>query len=212
MSSAREEILNKLKNAVHPKPERPDFDAPVYFPIEQALEVAFKENLEKVNGSVHLYNSETDLYRELKTLLAELPRELIVCNESELGKQLKQHHVPFTSTKNLPENLQVGITSCEFIIAHTGSVMVSSAQQGGRQLSVYPEIHVVIASDTQLVDYLEAAYNEIKNKYKENLPSQITLITGPSRTADIEKTLVMGAHGPREFHVFLLRSKVAETE
>jgi L-lactate dehydrogenase complex protein LldG len=212
MSSAREEILNKLKNAVHPKPEKPDFDAPVYFPIEQALEDAFKENLEKVNGSVHLFNSETDLYQKLKTLLAEFPQELIICNESELGKQLKQHKVPFTSTKNLPENLQVGITFCEFLIAHTGSVMVSSAQEGGRQLLVYPEIHVVIAKYTQLVDYLEAAYVGMKKKYGKNLPSQITLITGPSRTADIEKTLVMGAHGPREFHVFLLRSKVTESE
>jgi len=212
MSSAREEILNKLKNAVHPKPEKPDFDAPVYFPIEQALEDAFKENLEKVNGSVHLFNSETDLYQKLKTLLAEFPQELIICNESELGKQLKQHKVPFISTINLPENLQVGITFCEFLIAHTGSVMVSSAQEGGRQLLVYPEIHVVIAKYTQLVDYLEAAYVGMKKKYGKNLPSQITLITGPSRTADIEKTLVMGAHGPREFHVFLLRSKVTESE
>ncbi|NCB08470.1 MAG: hypothetical protein EOM73_09935, partial [Bacteroidia bacterium] len=96
-----------------------------------------------------------------------------------------------------------GITGCEFLIAHTGSVMVSSAQKGGRQMSVYPPIHVVIAQKSQLVGYLDEAYSGIQKKYGRNLPSQLTLITGPSRTADIEKTLVMGAHGPRELHVFL---------
>ena len=46
----------------------------------------------------------------------------------------------------------------------------------------------------------------IREKYKTRLPSQITLITGPSRTADIEKTLVLGAHGPKELHVFILNN------
>ena len=81
--------------------------------------------------------------------------------------------------------------------------MVSAALQGGRQMSVYPPQHIVIAKKDQLVDYLHTAYDKIQEKYPDQLPSQITLITGPSRTADIEKTLVMGAHGPRELYVFL---------
>ena len=70
---------------------------------------------------------------------------------------------------------------------------------------VYPPVHIVIANKNQLVDYLEKAYSEIHEKYKNDLPSQITLITGPSRTADIEKTLVLGAHGPRELRVFMTK-------
>ncbi len=207
MSTAREEILNKLKKAVHPEPEKPDFDAPVYFPIEKSLDEAFKENLEKVNGSVHLYKAEAELFAGINEQLTGMKPEQIICNETALGKQLKQYGVPFTSQINLPDTIKVGITSCEFLIAHTGSVMVSSALEGGRQLSVYPEIHIVVAKSTQIVDYLEAAYQGIQRKYSSDLPSQITLITGPSRTADIEKTLVMGAHGPRELHVFLLCEK-----
>jgi len=209
MSSAREEILRKLKNAVHPEPEKPDFDAPVYFPVGNNLEETFKENLEKVNGSVHLHHTEKELFSALSDLLADYKPEQIICNETELTTQLITFNVPFNSTQILPDNIKVGITSCEFLIAHIGSVMVSSAQQGGRQLFVYPEIHVVIANSDQLVDYLEAAYLGIKNKYGANLPSQVTLVTGPSRTADIEKTLVMGAHGPRELHVFLLQNRSA---
>lgn len=189
--------------AVHHEPEQPDFDAPIYFPIDLPLELAFKENLEKVNGSVHLYESDDALFKGLKLFLKSFPDESIVCNEPELQKQLSEHEVPSVQIAVLPADLEVGITSCEFLVAHTGSVMVSAAMGGGRQLSVYPPVHVVVASKSQLVDYLGAAYTGIQNKYERKLPSQITLITGPSRTADIEKTLVLGAHGPRELHVFI---------
>ena len=81
--------------------------------------------------------------------------------------------------------------------------MVSSAQEGNRQIFIYPPIHIVVAEKHQIVDYLENAYSEVQKKYEKNLPSQIALITGPSRTADIEKTLILGAHGPKELHVFL---------
>ncbi|MEN8115965.1 MAG: LUD domain-containing protein [Bacteroidota bacterium] len=203
MGTAREEILNKLKKAVHPEPEKPDFDAPVYHSIKKPLELAFKENLETVNGSVYLFNSKKELTEKMQKFLSGYRPENICCKEPELQKHLSEQNIRFSECPDLPETIEVGITSCEFLIAHTGSIMVSSAQKGGRQLFVYPPIHIVIAQKKQVVDYLEAAYSGIQNKYTENLPSQITLITGPSRTADIEKTLILGAHGPRELHVFI---------
>jgi len=68
---------------------------------------------------------------------------------------------------------------------------------------IFPPIHVIIASKNQMVDTLEDAYRAISEKYTENLPSQLLLITGPSRTADIEKTLTLGAHGPKELHILI---------
>ncbi|NQU53765.1 MAG: LUD domain-containing protein [Bacteroidetes bacterium] len=203
MSNARQEILSRLKNAVHPVPDKPDLDAPVYHSIDVPLELAFKENLEKVNGSVCIYPSEKELFSELKKFLSTFKKEDIFCSEVEIQNQLNTSLIPFSQQPELPENIEVGITGCEFLIAQTGSAMVSSAQQGGRQMFVYPPIHIIIASKNQLVDYLDKAYSGIHQKYKNHLPSQITLITGPSRTADIEKTLVLGAHGPRELHVFI---------
>lgn len=203
MGTARQEILNKLKEAVHPEPEKPDFDAPVYHAIDKPLELAFKENLELVNGSVYLCKSEQEVYKKLNVLLAEYSEKQIACKEPEIQVQLKNANISFSETKELPKSLEVGIGTCEFLIAHTGSAMVSSALNGGRQLFVYPPVHIIIARKNQLVDYLDAAYTNIQQKYGKNLPSQITLITGPSRTADIEKTLVMGAHGPRELQVYI---------
>ncbi len=82
--------------------------------------------------------------------------------------------------------------------------MVSSALATGRRLFVYPETHIVIASASQVVAELKDGLSGMKQKYAGNFPSQITVITGPSRTADIEKTLVMGAHGPKELFVLLI--------
>lgn len=204
MKSARQEILDKLKKAAKTEPVKPDFDTPVYHPIEEPLELAFKNNLEKVNGSVHLFHSEKEAFENLREFLSSFKKETICCNEIEIQNQLQKFQIPFSDCQELPENIEIGITSCEFLIAHTGSVMVSSAQKGGRQMFVYPPIHLIIASKNQLVDYLEKAYSGIQEKYKENLPSLITIITGPSRTADIEKTLILGAHGPKELYVFLV--------
>jgi L-lactate dehydrogenase complex protein LldG len=82
--------------------------------------------------------------------------------------------------------------------------MVSNENAAGRRLSIFPHHHIVIARTGQLVLDLKDAFKLIKNKYGDQLPSMISTITGPSRTADIEKTLVLGAHGPKELFVFLI--------
>jgi L-lactate dehydrogenase complex protein LldG len=203
MNPAREEILNKLRTAVHPAPEKPDFEEPIYHSINLPLDQAFKENLEKVNGFVHLFSSEKELFSELKKFLSSYKKEVVFCNEEEISRHLNTFGIQFQQSSVLSDEIEVGITGCEFLIAHTGSVMVSSAQKGGRQMFVYPPLHIVIAKKNQLVDYLEKAYSGISERYADNFPSQIAIITGPSRTADIEKTLVLGAHGPRELRVFV---------
>jgi len=204
VSQAREEILNNLKIAFHEVPEPPDFEQPIYHSINLPLELAFKENLEKINGFVHLYETEEELFTALKEFLNSIQKENIFCNEDEICNKLNAFGLEFQQSSILPKNTEIGITGCEFLIAHTGSVMVSSTQKGGRQMFVYPPVHIVIANKNQLVGYLEEAYSGIREKYKTGFPSQIVLITGPSRTADIEKTLVLGAHGPRELRVFLV--------
>lgn len=203
MGTARQEILDKLRKSVYLEPEKPSFDAPVYHSINSPLEETFKENLGMVNGNVYLFQTKEELGKKLKTFLSTFNVQDIVCSEKGLQNFLSGEEIAHTALNGLPKNVEVGISSCEFLIAHTGSIMVSSALEGGRQSFIYPPVHVVIAKKDQLVDYLETAYINIQKKYKKRLPSQITIITGPSRTADIEKTLVMGAHGPRELHVFI---------
>ena len=99
------------------------------------------------------------------------------------------------------EKCDVGITECDALVAQTGSVVVTSRSAGGRALSVLPPHHVVLARRDQLVPDLPAAFELLKMEYGDNYPSMISYITGPSRTGDIERILVLGAHGPKKLTV-----------
>jgi L-lactate dehydrogenase complex protein LldG len=95
----------------------------------------------------------------------------------------------------------VGITACDALVAQTGSVLVTSRSAGGRALSVLPPHHVVLARREQLVPDLPAAFVLLKSRYGPAYPSMISIITGPSRTGDIERILVLGAHGPKKLTI-----------
>jgi len=102
------------------------------------------------------------------------------------------------------EACDAGLTECESLIAQTGSVCVTGPSSGGRALSVLPPHHIVIAHVGQLLPDLSAAYESLARKYREKYPSFISFITGPSRTGDIERILVLGAHGPKRLTVLLI--------
>jgi L-lactate dehydrogenase complex protein LldG len=106
--------------------------------------------------------------------------------------------------KNALEACDAGITECELLVAQTGSVCVTSDNSGGRVLSVLPPHHIVIARQSQLVTDLTEAYASLAAKYRAHYPSMISFITGPSRTGDIERILVLGAHGPKRLTILLL--------
>lgn len=103
------------------------------------------------------------------------------------------------------EKCSVGITACDALIAQTGSILLTTRSAGGRALSVLPPHHVVVARADQLVPDLPAAFDLLCAIYGTNYPSFATFITGPSRTGDIERILVLGAHGPRNLTVILIR-------
>ena len=99
------------------------------------------------------------------------------------------------------ETCDAGISACDALIAQTGSVLVTSQSAGGRALSVLPPHHVVLARREQLLGDLPAAFAFLKAQYAPAYPSLISFITGPSRTGDIERILVLGAHGPKKLTI-----------
>jgi L-lactate dehydrogenase complex protein LldG len=109
--------------------------------------------------------------------------------------------------KSALEACDAGLTECECLIAQTGSVCVTTRSSGGRALSVLPPHHVVIACKSQLLPDLTASYELLAQKYATSgYPSYMGFITGPSRTGDIERILVLGAHGPKRLTVLLCES------
>ncbi len=213
-STSREKVLKKVRHALIYKTDNPfpqvDFDSPVYNPMIETPDVNFAQEFSKVGGVFIYCENESEAVSALSALNTECEWNNIYCAEPEFQYMLTQAGVPFESDEENLQQLKVGITGCEFVIARLGSIMVSS--KNSRRLNVYPETHVVIAYVDQLVDDLKDAFEAVQAKYSGKLPSLLSVITGPSRTADIEKTLVMGAHGPRELFLILLEMPSAEDE
>lgn len=102
------------------------------------------------------------------------------------------------------ESADAGITGCECLVSQTGSILVTAASSGGRALSVLPPHHVVIAHRSQVVADLSEALAVAKKNNGGTPPAFHSFITGPSRTGDIERILVLGAHGPKYLTVLLV--------
>jgi L-lactate dehydrogenase complex protein LldG len=170
----------------------------------------FEKNSADLKTDFHLVNT-----RE------ELTAKLVHLREVEGWKRVASHAAELTdlvcSALALPvyragidhdvhafEQCDVGITECDALVAHTGSVLVTSRSAGGRALSVLPPHHVVLARRAQLLAGLPEAFALLKKQYGTNYPSLTSFITGPSRTGDIERILVLGAHGPKKLTVILV--------
>jgi len=123
MDKARQEILMKLKIASGNKnlQEKPDFNEPVYFPVEGNLAVSFKKNLENVAGEAWIFDSEKELFITLKSIIEGRNLEPVFCAEPAIGEKLRKYDVPFKQGVDFPENIGAGITGCEFLVAHLGS-------------------------------------------------------------------------------------------
>jgi L-lactate dehydrogenase complex protein LldG len=187
MNSARENILGRIRAALRvtaPAPAVPTGN-PVFPPVTDPVAV---------------------FARELAAVKGEL-----LADEAALRKFLRSFRLIASSVDLVPGNASVreadlGVTGCECLVAQTGSVIVSTRAAGGRALSVLPPVHLVIARREQIVPDLAAAMALLRQRYDGHWPSQLSLVTGPSRTSDIEKTLVLGAHGPKRLVVFFADS------
>lgn len=206
-TTSKEKILKKIRKALLEKRDNPYpnlEDLPLYENYSDFLEVLFAEQFTGVAGQFVFCEDEIQFIENLLQLAQERSWRKIYCWEPKLQAILSQYEYPFYSTDTDFLQAEVGITLCESLIARNGSILVTNADAGGRRLSIYPHVHIVFAYTSQLVLDLKDGLKLVKDKYPDNLPTMISTITGPSRTADIEKTLVLGAHGPKELLVFLI--------
>jgi L-lactate dehydrogenase complex protein LldG len=215
-STSREKVLKKVRNALIYKTDNPfphiDFDVPLYNVSNESPDVIFAVELMNAGGKFVYCENDADLVENLSAINQQDDWHNVYCSDPAIQYILTQAGIPFHADEEDFHDIKIGVTGCEFLVSRLGSIMVSSKQESGRRLNVFPEVHVVIGYTWQLVPDLKQALAAIKEKYTTALPSLISVITGPSRTADIEKTLVMGAHGPRELFVFLVESNEPTNE
>lgn len=223
MSDSRVEVLQRIREAlkVHAHPTHAVENSSAVHPGE------VREWLPRVGDT---FEERAELFArnstELRTEFSILENEEEVCATlNELARvnswtEIGAH--PGILTKQILSGIQVpiywieagysvdrlercsaGITGCDALIAQTGSVLVTSRSAGGRALSVLPPHHVVLARKDQMLSDLSAAYELVRCGYAPHFPSMISVITGPSRTGDIERILVLGAHGPKRLSILL---------
>ncbi|WP_243647792.1 LutC/YkgG family protein [Flaviaesturariibacter flavus] len=160
--------------------------------------VTFAEEFTKLQGKFAFCLNETELYVQLEALRKKQEWTRIYTSE-----QKWRGLVPEQFWTDDIVTCDASITDCEALVARTGTIVLS-ARNGGRIPSVYAPVHVCVAYASQLVYDLGDAIALLQKRYEGRLPSQISFATGPSRTADIEKTLVTGVHGPKEVYLFLV--------
>jgi len=227
--SEREKILGRIREAltvkapvpgqhgqvqIHGSTQPPSQRAGEWLPAAgdsfEAQLACFRENAVALKADFHLVNNREELAKLLGELrvtegwkkIATHRGELTDLAEGALGLPALKTDAAYDV--NELESCSVGITECDALVAQTGSVLVTNRSAGGRALSVLPPHHVVIARRGQLLRDLPAAFQFLKTKYGANYPSMMSFITGPSRTGDIERILVLGAHGPKKLTIFLI--------
>ena len=206
-ATAKERILKKIRKALLEKHDNPYFnleETSLYPEFQEPLELVFAKQFTAMAGKFIFCEDELDFAENLIALAQQESLQKIYAWEKPLQHLLKNFEFPFYGSDKDFEEAQAGITLCEALIARNGSILISNKGPAGRRLSIYPSIHIILAYTSQIVPDIKDGLQKMKDKYEDEIPSMLSVITGPSRTADIEKTLVMGAHGPKSLYVFLI--------
>lgn len=229
--NGREQILGRVRRALQvPAPKRPVPDpAPTTERFARALPVIRQEARAWLPPVGETWNAQADLFA---AQCADLRAEFFLCADmaelherlaalaTECGWERLAAH-PGALTEDAAKRLllptlmthsgydvaaleacDAALTQCEALVAQTGSVLITSRSAGGRTLSALTPHHVVLARREQLVPDLTAAFALLSARYADSYPSLMSFITGPSRTGDIERILVLGAHGPKRLSIF----------
>lgn len=207
VSPSKENILKRIRKALsHSTPlpfPQSEGNQPLFEPLQQEPEVEFAEQFTRLQGKFIYCINQQELAFQLSSLVRKNDWQKVYCVEDKLVAAVSAQLSDRLTHTGLA-GCDVSITGCEYLVARTGSIVLSAAKPSGRSASVYAPIHICIAYTSQLVYDIRDALQAAREKYGTDIPSLITLATGPSRTADIEKTLVVGVHGPKEVYLFLV--------
>lgn len=209
---SREAILHKVRTALGRAPGAPPPPVPPALIKTPALDLErriaiFCAALEKLNGKAYQAKSKEDARAYAESMLAG--RRSVASNAPFLAEcgitGIRGVESGFSDRIKLREacvNLEVGITSADYALADTGSLVMISSPEEARMVSLLPPRHLAIVPRERLLTGLDELLTLVP--IPSTRSSAVVLITGPSRTADIEQILVRGVHGPGEIHVVIV--------
>ncbi len=218
--NSRDEILKRLQRWKQTHGE--DLSSPLqdsaffadYPQDRHELLESFCRHFKDLSGEFHHIDNMEHAGKVLLEILKDIAPNLCRSHHSPIIDTIKKanpeiekylDYIDGTDINSIEfAKFRVGITGADYLIARTGSILVRTISAGGRRLSVLPPVHIVIARERQLLFSLDEALANLYNT--EGSWSYATIITGPSRTSDIEKQLVLGAHGPKRLILLLIKN------
>lgn len=204
-SKTKEKVLKKIRASLLSKSPNPfpklDLDASVFADQPGDAVEVFSKQLIEAGGKVYIVSDELEFAAGIVELGMQHLWKNIVCIEEGISNLLYECDLPHSCLVEDINTMSVAVTGCECAIIRSGSLVLSSRQQT-RSVPAYAPVHIVLVKASQLVPDMKAAFAHFKNNGK--MPSAISIVTGPSKTADITGETVIGAHGPKELFVFII--------
>jgi L-lactate dehydrogenase complex protein LldG len=193
-------------DAVHAEHHhKEDFGEIKPFIFENKVE-AFCENLTAIGANCRVVNSLKEAQNEIENLIIEKSAKTIAISDSEsvtnIANTINADFIQKASAQELFD-CGIGITSAQLGIAETGTLVIESDKEFNRLTSLIPPVHICILEASKLRHNL----GEVLAELNKNLSKSVTFITGQSRTSDIELTLALGVHGPKELFVFIVENE-----
>ena len=207
ISALKDRLTSPKRNLI---PERTSLTS-------SSLITLFKDMAEGVFASVEEVDRLSDIPRAITSYLKKenLPSQVVMSSDEVLDSVPWEEQPLLVISKRIPEkDDMVSVTSAAVGVAETGTLAMFSGPDHPSTLNFLPETHVVVLPKDRVAKSYEDVWDMIRNNTamgdrneKKEMPRTVNFITGPSRSGDIEQTLLLGAHGPRRLHIILVDSK-----
>jgi L-lactate dehydrogenase complex protein LldG len=184
-----------------------NFEVELLSPVEK-----FRERLESVGGHCIVVQGDHDAARALAAIVDELrerngARRIALSDAADvtrLARNIAAEEIKVCPSTADLFNFDAGITSAQAAIAETGTLVLEAVAERHRLVSLLPPVHIAVVYSRNIVLTVGDALRQLHGDDPKQMSRAITFITGPSRTADIELTLTVGVHGPKELHVIVI--------
>jgi len=209
---SRENILHKVRTALGrsvdevPPPPPPARICVHSIGMKAKIE-SFLDRLEVLAGKTHHARSHAEALEYVRRVVDGRPAVasnaplLVKCGVTALPS-VRSGLTDREELRALCSTAAVGITSADYCLADTGTLVMIASQHEARLISLLPPVHIAVVTAKRMLSGLDELFETVPLPAERS--SSMVLITGPSRTADIEQTLVRGVHGPGEIHVVII--------
>ncbi|MDD4142576.1 MAG: LUD domain-containing protein [Bacteroidales bacterium] len=214
-SVIKDKMMNAIRQATASKdeasPTKKSDTAPegnLFAPWNKEKEIEFVQKFSKSGGAFIFCEDIADLVNKLTRAANAYNWHNIFCNDLKLREILSAAGIANSDNIENQSSIEVGMTSCEYLIAQHGSIVTSTVVDPTKKLSIITDTHIVVAPIDKVVPDIGTALSLLQEKYSNYLPAQISIITGPSKSNSVEEQFIIGGQGPHKLFLFMVNSNL----